>query len=104
MEDKNFFSPNFSSLKYCTNKNENLAFLQPYFPHCFPALSEGLHQLLLDSLSCLGLYRNVKYRKTSGYITKCTEFSFMLLLTSSPVVLTVRSYICLKTNITPNLC
>lgn len=70
MEDKNFFSPNFSSLKHCTNKNETLAFLQPYFPHCFPALSEGLHQLLFDSLSCLGLYRNVRYRKTSVYITK----------------------------------
>lgn len=87
MEDKNFFSPNFSSLKHCTNKNENLAFLQPYFPHCFPVLSEGLHQLLFDPLSCLGLHWNVRYRKTSVYLTKwCGLEHCWVLLSAAPYI------------------
>jgi len=46
IEDKNFFSPNFSSVRLCTKWNGKLAFLQTYFPRYFPALSEGLGQML----------------------------------------------------------
>lgn len=85
MKDKNFLSSNFSSLKHCTNKNENLAFRQLNFSHYFPASSEGLHQLFFNSLSLLGLNRNFKNRKTSVYITKqCGLEHCWVLLSAAP--------------------
>lgn len=106
MKDKNFLSSNFSSLKHCTNKNENLAFRQLKFSHCFPASSEGLHQLFFNSLSFLGLNRISRHLCTSlsNVVLNTAEFSFLLLLTSSPVVLNVRSYACPRAKTTLNLC
>lgn len=87
MKDKNFLSSNFSSLKHCTNKNENLAFRQLNFSHCFPASS--LHQLFFNSLSFLGLNRNFKNRKTSVYITKqCGLEHCCILLSPAPHIKT----------------
>lgn len=85
MKDKNFLSSNFSSLKHCTNENENLAFRQLNFSHCFPASSGGSHQLFFNSLSFLGLNRNFKNRKTSVYITEqCGVEHCWALLSAAP--------------------
>lgn len=109
VKDKNFFSPNFSSVKHCTNKNEKLAFLQPYYPDYFPALSECLSQLLFDSFSCLRLYGNVRNRKASVSITKwCSLELCWVLLSAAPRIMSSRvkhEKFCLSANeIIPSLC
>lgn len=101
LEDNNFFSPIFTSLKHCTMKKENLAFLLPHLFSRFNSTS----CYLVDSLALGYTWMSVTERplctSLSRVVLNTTKFSFLLLLTSSPVLLNMRINVCLK--ITPNL-